>query len=147
MRQAQNRFIINEMKSSYAGKGFRQRQWWCPLLPSHSPPHSRWVPRRVTTISPPPLPLSASSGHCHWGPRWVVAVYPPCRRRVPPHRVAAIEGGWGWGAPPLPWVPPRSSSWTCGAPLVVVMAVGAPSLVPVGALEAMGVVPVIVVAV
>ena len=135
------------MKSSYAGKGFRQRQWWCPApaIPQ-SPPQPLGASSGHNHLSHP-LPLSASSGHCHWGPRWVVTVYPPCRRRVPPHRVAAIEGGWGWGAPPLPWVPPRSSSWTCGAPLVVVMAVGAPSLVPVGALEAMGVVPVIVVAV
>ena len=105
------------------------------------------MPRRVTTISAPPTAVECFVRSLPLGPRWVVAVYPPCRRRVPPHRVAAIEGGWGWGAPPLPWVPPRSSSWTCGAPLVVVMAVGAPSFVPVGALEAMGVVPVIVVAV
>ena len=110
MRQAQNRLIINQIKSSHAGKGFRQQQWWCPSCHTHSPSHSCWVPRQVTTISP-----------CCRGHRVLVIVAMWC----PPVSPRLLL--WSCGAclivlitmsalqvvvtavwcPPLPWVPPQ----------------------------------------
>jgi len=93
------------------------------VVPRSRHPHrSRWVPRRVTAISPP-LPLSASSGRCRLPrrcrgclPAAVVLDAPPrCHRRR-----GCMVGHCGRGCLPARsrgrGCPPRSSSWSYGPP-------------------------------
>ena len=71
------------MKSSYAGKGFRQRQWWCPAPAIPQSPPQPLVPSR-------PLRCASRSS-------WLCGAPPTCRCGlvVPPH-----SSSWSW-CPPL----------------------------------------------
>src|ERR1700683_3578308 len=93
------------------------------VVPRSRHPHrSRWVPRRVTAISPPP------AVECLVG----ALPSPPPLPWVPPrgHRPACpaplsllpwVHGGSLW-----PWLPPRSFSWPRVPPPLVLMVIWSP---------------------
>ena len=134
MRQAQNRLIINEMKSTHAGKGFGWQQWGCPTptIPTVPLAAIGCLVRSQPSPPPPPSPLlvvvAVAGHHGHvvppqsllwpcpvifvamWWPLILVVVWCPPGH---PHGCWCPHSSSSPWVPQLSWlymVPPHSSS-------------------------------------